>query len=243
MNKSLFFRFLTTILFAVFILGSVDALAQTRKRPVLRKKTVKKTTVVTKPAVKLYAVETGEKLHVRMNDTLSSKTARVGDTFKVSVLEPIYSNTGAILIPVGSTVMGKVTALQPPQKGGKPATIDVSFYELRIPNGTRRAINGSLTELDEKGGKSDTEGTVSGKKMEHRKIIFIGGGGTGGAILGGLIGGGKGAIIGGIIGAAGGFGGEKLTKGPEAEVKAGTEFGVYLNQGISLPKFVESENQ
>jgi len=30
-----------------------------------------------------------------------------------------------------------------------------------------------------------------------------------------------------------------LLKGPEAEVKSGTEFGVYLNQSISLPRFVE----
>ena len=29
------------------------------------------------------------------------------------------------------------------------------------------------------------------------------------------------------------------TKGPEAEVKSGTEFGIYLNQAISLPRFAE----
>ncbi len=241
MKKNYYFAFITMALCAVFMLGSIDSFAQTKRKPVLRRTTVKKTTVVKKPAVKLYAVATGEKLHVRMSDTLESKTSKVGDTFKATVLEPVYSNTGAMLIPVGSTVVGKVDSVQRAQKGGKPGTIDVSFYKLVIPNGVTRTINGSLTELDEKGAKSDAEGTVSGKKMAHRKIIFIGGGGAGGAVLGGLIGGTKGAIIGGIIGAAGGFGGEKLTKGPEVEVKAGTEFGVYLNQGISLPKFVEVE--
>ena len=30
-----------------------------------------------------------------------------------------------------------------------------------------------------------------------------------------------------------------LTKGKEAEVMSGTEFGVYLNQSISMPKFAE----
>jgi hypothetical protein len=30
-----------------------------------------------------------------------------------------------------------------------------------------------------------------------------------------------------------------LTKGEEAEVRSGTEFGIYLNQSISMPKFAE----
>jgi len=127
------------------------------------------------------------------------------------------------------------------QKGGKPGTIDVSFTRVRLPNGTTRRINGSLTDLYTDDAKSDVEGTATGDKMKHRKIIFIGGGGAGGAVLGGAIGGGKGALIGGIIGAAGGFLGERYTKGEEAEVRSGTEFGVIINQGISLPRYAEIE--
>ncbi|MBV9242202.1 MAG: hypothetical protein JO314_09365 [Acidobacteria bacterium] len=74
----------------------------------------------------------------------------------------------------------------------------------------------------------------------NRKVVFIGGGTVGGVLLGGAIGGGKGALIGGLLGAAGGFAGDRLTKGPEAEVKSGTQFGIYLNQGISLPRFAET---
>ena len=47
-------------------------------------------------------------------------------------------------------------------------------------------------------------------------------------------------LIGGIIGAAGGFIGQRYTKGENAEVRSGTEFGVYLNQRISLPRFAEA---
>jgi hypothetical protein len=101
-------------------------------------------------------------------------------------------------------------------------------------------VNGSLTDIEEGKTTSDNEGTVSGRKMNNRKAIFIGGGAVGGAILGGAFGGGKGALIGTLLGGAGGYAGERLTKGPEAEVKSGTQFGVYLNQAISLPRFGET---
>lgn len=215
----------------------VDASAQTRKRrPVIRKKTVVKRA----PAPRLYTVARGENIRVRMNSTITSKTARVGNTFTTNVTEPVYSSNGVVVIPEGSKVFGRVDAVVPARKGGKPGTIDVSFYQVRLPNGVTRRINGSLTDLSSDDAKSDIEGTASGDKMKHRKIIFIGGGGAGGAVLGGAIGGGKGALIGGIIGAGAGLLGERMTKGEEAEVRSGTEFGVILNQAISLPRFAEA---
>jgi hypothetical protein len=174
-----------------------------------------------------------------MNETISSRTARVNDRFTATVTEPVYSETGVIVIPVGSTVTGRVDSVRQARKGGDPGSIDASFVDVRLPNGTRRAINGSLTNLSTKQAKSDAEGTASGDDRKNDKLIFIGGGAAGGAILGGAIGGGKGALIGGILGGLGGLAGERLTKGEDAEVRSGTEFGVYLNQSITMPKFAE----
>jgi LysM repeat protein len=185
----------------------------------------------------LYTVETGAVIRVRMNETLSSKNAKSGDTFTTGVTEPVYSNNGVVVIPAGSTVVGRVDSAKPAKKGGDPGTIDVSFTEVRLPNGKTRVINGSLTSLDTKTAKSDNEGTASGDDRKNDKIIFIGGGAGGGAIIGGIIGGGKGALIGGILGGLGGLAGERLTKGEDATVKSGTEFGVMLNKSVSLPKF------
>ncbi|MFN6962866.1 MAG: hypothetical protein ACK4S4_03780 [Pyrinomonadaceae bacterium] len=218
--------------------GSIDTFGQTRK-PVLRKRTTTKR-VVRKPAVPLYSVASGTRLHARINETLSSKTARVGDRFTATVTNDVYSSNGVLLIPDGSTLTGRVDAVQPAKKGGKPGAIDVSFVSLRLPNGSTRAINGTLTDLTSDDAKSDVEGTARGDKMKHRKVIFIGGGAAGGAVLGAAIGGGKGALIGGLLGAGGGFLGEKLTKGEEAVVQSGTEFGVYLNQPLSLPRYAEA---
>lgn len=238
MNK--WAKYITTAVFAIALLatGATEISAQARKKPVIRKKT----TAVKRPVTtaRLYTVPAGKRIRVRMEDTISSKTAKVGDRFSVVVREPVYASTGAVVIPEGSELVGRVDSVVPARKGGKPGTLDMSFVQVVLPNGSKRAINGSLTELVSDDAKSNNEGTASGDKMKHRKVIFIGGGGAGGAILGGAIGGGKGALIGGLLGAGGGFLGEKLTKGEEAEVRSGTEFGVHLNRAISLPRFAES---
>ena len=224
-------------LLALFIgISALPAYSQSKK-PILRHRTVAKKKVIYR--VPVYMVGTGTTMRSRMNETINSKMARVGDTFTATITEPVYSTNGVVVIPVGSTVTGRVDTVRPASKGGNPGEISVSFVRVRMPNGKTHAINGSLTDLEGKT-TSDNESTATGKKMGNRKLIFIGGGGAGGAILGAAIGGGKGALIGGLLGAGGGFLGEKMTKGPEAEVKSGTEFGVYLNQAISLPKFAEA---
>ncbi|MET0752109.1 MAG: hypothetical protein ABWZ66_01995 [Pyrinomonadaceae bacterium] len=240
MKKLFSFRLLAAILGMFLVFGAADTFAQVKKKPVLKRKTtVKKKVVVKKPVIPVYTVSSGEKFRVRMNETLSSKTARVGDRFTTTVTEPVYSNTGVIVIPTGSKVIGRVDSVTAAKKGGDPGTISVSFNQVELPNGVRRAINGSLTDLDTKKAKSDNEGNASGDDRKNDKIIFIGGGAAGGAILGAAVGGGKGALIGSILGAGAGLLGERLTKGEDAEVKTGTEFGVYLNQSISLPKYGE----
>lgn len=229
MKKLLIYSILPLLL-TVFAAGlTTDVSAQTKKKAVAKRP----------PAPKLYTVAAGKRIRVRMNETLSSKTAKVGERFMVTVREPVYSTTGAVVIPEGSELVGRVDAVVPAKKGGKPGTIDVSFIQAVLPNGRKRVINGSLTELNSDAAKSDSEGTASGDKMKHRKVIWYGGGAAGGAILGAAIGGGKGALIGGLLGAGGGFLGERFTKGEDAKVESGTEFSVYLNRAVSLPKFVE----
>lgn len=224
--------FISTVMFA----GAFDVSAQVKRKPVIKKKV----TTVRKPvAAKLYTVPSGKKIRVRMNETISSKSARVGDRFTVIVTEPVYSTGGVIVIPMGSELVGRVDSVKAARKGGNVGEIDASFIQVVLPNGAKRAINGSLTELTSNDAKSDSEGTASGDKTKHRKVKFIGGGAAGGLLLGAAVGGGKGALIGGILGGVGGLIAETQTKGEEAEVKSGTEFGVYLNQSVSMPKFVE----
>ncbi|HKR11709.1 MAG TPA: hypothetical protein VJT15_06615 [Pyrinomonadaceae bacterium] len=190
-----------------------------------------------KPRIKYYRVNTNQAFHVRMSDTLKSDESRIGDTFSTTVVDPVYSANGVELVPSGSTIAGRVTAVQKAKKDGNPGSLSVVFYSLRLPNGRSAAISGSLTDLDAGKTTSDNEGTASAKKTSKRNLKFIGGGAGGGLLIGALAGGGKGAAIGAGVGAGVGFLAKKLRKGSEAEVKSGTEFGVILNRPISLPAY------
>ena len=225
------------VLALIVLIGASDTFAQ--KKPVLTKKRPVAKKVVVVPAVPMYTVDTGTIIRARMNSTIDSKSAAVGNTFMSTVTEPVYSSTGVVVIPTGATLTGRVTSVKKAAKGGEPGQIDVSFVSVKLPNGNVRSINGSLTDLESGKTKSDNEGSVSGSKMKNRKIVFIGGGAAGGAVLGAIVGGGKATAIGAILGAGAGFLGEKFLKGPEAEVKSGTEFSVFLNQAIKMPKFAE----
>lgn len=190
-----------------------------------------------KKKVVYYSIKSGTVIRVRMENELNSSKSRVGDTFRTTTRDPVYSSGGVELIPAGSTIYGRVNSVQPARKNGKPGTIDVGFTSVVLPNKRKAAISGSLTSLDASGTTSDNEGTATGKKTSHRNAKFIGGGAAGGAIIGAIAGGGKGLAIGAGVGAVGGFIGKKLKKGDEAKVKSGTEFGVFLNRGISLPRY------
>lgn len=234
MKKLSSIKFTIAVLIGLFAFSSVELLAQ--RKPVIRR-------TPTKRVSSTATVERGTRIRVRMNEALSSKTNQVGDSFTTTVTEPVYSSTGAVVVPVGSTVTGRVNSVTKAKKGGDPGSIDVAFTRVRLPNGTSRNINGSLTDLDTDKAKSNNEGTASGDDRKNDKIIFIGGGAAGGAVLGAAIGGGKGALIGGLLGAGAGLLGERFTKGEDAQVKSGTEFGVYLNQSISLPRYAEASNE
>jgi len=203
-------------------LGSVNLnIAQTKKKK--------------RPATPVYySVAANTVMRARLDTELNSEKAFVGQTFSSTLVDPVYSRNGVMLAPQGSKVMGRVTAVQRARKNGEPATMDVQFYSLHLPNGVHTAINGSLTQLDSSGGTSDNEGTVSAKKTSHRKVKFIGGGAAGGAVIGAIAGGGKGAVIGAGIGAVTGLIGGRVKKGSEVKVKSGTEFGVITNRAVSM---------
>ncbi|MDT4969712.1 MAG: hypothetical protein QOJ64_4449 [Acidobacteriota bacterium] len=220
------------ILIGLIAFSALPAAAQRRRvrRPVRR--------VATAPAVppvRYHSLAANTVIRVRINQEISSRNARVGDRFSTNVTEPVYATGGVEVIPVGSKVWGRVASVR--QAGRRtPGNISVSFYQVELPNGVSRSINGSLTSLQADDVNSDNEGTVTGRSNRKRDAVFIGGGAATGAIIGAIAGGGKGAAIGAILGGGLGTGARVYENEQDADVKSGTQFGVILNQSVSLPK-------
>jgi type IV secretory pathway VirB10-like protein len=63
-----------------------------------------------------------------MNDSISSRTARVGDRFTVTVREPVYSNTGVVVIPEGSEIVGRVDSVMPARKAASQERLTSALF-------------------------------------------------------------------------------------------------------------------
>lgn len=232
-----FSRTLTSALILLALIAStvIPALGQTRRRPSLRRRApVRRVVKPPVPVVVYYNVNAGQTIRVRMNQNITSETARVGDQFTTTVVDPVYAS-GIEVIPAGSQITGRVMTVNRAARKSKAGTLGVHFVSLRLPTGIARAINGDLTDVTANGVNADNEGEVSGRSATKRNVVFIGGGAATGALIGAIAGGGKGAGIGAIVGGGLGAAGAMFSKGHEAEVKSGTEFGVVLNQTLSLP--------
>jgi type IV secretion system protein VirB10 len=251
MKKRLLTLFVALLIAAVAPVAESIALAAQRKtcncKPTLRRRTAKRpvravrakattaktAAAVVGPVVATYTLPENQVFTLRMNDPLTSKTARIGDRFRTTVMVPVYAS-GVEVVPAGSIVEGRVTAVSPARSRGRAGSIAVSFDNLVLPDGTRHKIEGDLTDVQ--GGESevDNESSVSGRSSETRQVVFVGGGGVVGAVLGGVMGGGKGAGIGAAVGAGAGVAGAMLSKGKEAEVRRGTEISMMTTRPVTF---------
>jgi hypothetical protein len=208
------------VMFLTFGMASVNpGVSKTAKRP------------------SYYSIRTNRVMRVRLNRDLDSERESVGNKFSATLVDPLFGKGGVILAPQGSRVGGRITNVRRAQKKGQPAALDVEFVSLRLPNGARIPINGSLFDLSTSGATSDNEGQITADKTSHRKAKFIGGGAAGGALIGAIAGGGKGLAIGAGAGALAGAITGRLKKGHEVKIKSGTEFGVIVNRAFALPEY------
>jgi hypothetical protein len=204
------------LVFLVVSVSSVDFQGQSKRRAKPRPKVT--------PPPPHYTVPVNTVLRLRINERLSSKTARVGDQFRSTVVDPVYAK-GFQVIPPGSIVVGRVTHVEKASRKSNAGSLNVEFSEVELPNSKSYPLNGSLSASS----NTDNEGEVEGGSSRNRNIAFIGGGAVVGALINGAAGAG--------IGAGAGIAGALLSKGKEAEVKPGTEFNMILNQKLVLPEY------
>ena len=152
-------------------------------------------------------VASGTPIEVRVNSTISSKTASVGQSWSGTVESDVYSGN-RVVIPAGSTVNGTVVAARDAERGDR-AMLKLGMSSV-VANGRSYRVRGS------------SESIVAGS-TRARNLGAIAGGTAAGAIIGKAVGGsGKSTIIGGLIGGAATTGAVAASKGYQVVIKPGT---------------------
>jgi hypothetical protein len=182
-------------------------------------------TPIAQPAL---PVPAGTALMVRLDTTLATFSNRVGDPFQARVTQAVIVN-GATVIPVGSTVEGRVTKVTEPRRiSGRP-TLGILPEAVILPSGERYYLDATLTDTNIRDTDVNEEGQFKGQSHDRRDTLEAGGGTAGGMLIGGLIGGVPGVLIGGAVG-AGSATAHWLAKHRSAILPAGTQLTLELNR-------------
>ncbi len=138
------------------------------------------------------------------------------------------------MIPIGTTVEGRVTkATEPRRIAGRP-TIAIFPETVVLPNGDRFMLNASLVDTNRgRGTDVNQEGQFKGAGHDGKDLTEIGMGTGGGMLVGGLAGGGKGFLIGGAVGATATVA-HWLGKHRSAMLPAGTELVMELSRPMTM---------
>ena len=165
-----------------------------------------------------FIIPNGESLIASLNDDLSTRNAREGQTFTATVRQPSRYE-GAIL-------EGRVTHME---RGGRVtgrSELSLTFDNIRMRDGRTYRFAGILESVRMQNGdvvQVDNEGAVKDDNQTTKTVQRTAIGTAVGAIIGAIAGGGKGAAIGAIIGAGGGAGSVYIQGRDDLDLARGTE--------------------
>jgi len=172
------------------------------------------------PAAQI-TVQAGTSLPIRIDHSISVKTARVGDPFNGELVEPVSDATGRVVLPKGTQVSGVVDAAH--RRGRFKGASNLS---LRL---TSMTLKGQQYELK----TADLSRSKKGKGKRSAAMI---GGGTGlGMLVGGLAGGGKGMLIGSLVGGGAGTAGAAFTGNRDLTIPAESVVHFRLVRDLVVP--------
>lgn len=161
-------------------------------------------------------IPVGTEFDVRLQGSLSSRTAQVEDRFEATTMVDLMQGN-SVLVPAGSVMRGVVSSVTKTTRLERKGVLTVAFDRITV-NGRSHAIRATVTQAIESEG-------IKGEKAK------IGAGAGVGAIIGGILGGFKGALAGILIGGGGTI---AATEGKDVELPAGTVLRVRLDSPVVL---------
>jgi len=160
-------------------------------------------------------LEAGTEIQVRLEDRVSSATARREDRLEATVAAPVRSR-GSVVIPAGTRVQGVVQTVERGERPSKAGRLGLSFHAIYLDERTRTDMKTRVVSLQEEIDRGD-----QAKKAGVGAVL--------GAVLGSMIGGKKGAVIGVL---AGGAGGVLAKSGEDVVLPAGTILTLSLDREL-----------
>jgi hypothetical protein len=101
-----------------------------------------------------------------LKNPASSATSKVGEPVRALVVEPVYDRTHTLVVPQGSTLVGRVSVAKPAQSLGRNGKLRFSFQQILFPEGSGQSVDSALAgaTTDKRQDLSiDAEGTVTPK--------------------------------------------------------------------------------
>ncbi|HZA98216.1 MAG TPA: hypothetical protein VE399_05520 [Gemmatimonadales bacterium] len=174
------------------------------------------------PAPTAASLAAGTSLTAATTAEIRSHKNKVGDTVTAKIAADVKDRSGRVVIPAGSTVALKVTAIKESEnKSDTTGTLTLQPTSVSI-NGRSYPIVATIQGVNTR---------LEGRKTNAGDIAKVGGGAAAGAILGRVIGGSsKGAVIGGVIGGAVGTQRAVETKDRDIVLPAGTSVTLVLDE-------------
>ena len=167
----------------------------------------------------------GATMDAAATDTISSRTAKVGDAFSARIVEDVKNAKGQVVIPAGSMVHGSITAVKPAPNPRTPGTLTLSVASVTV-RGASYPIEASVDSI---------ETIHKGRGVTSGDAAKVGAGAVAGAVLGRVLGGNKkGTIIGGVVGGVAGAGVANATKDSDIILPAGAHIIIRLTKELAV---------
>jgi hypothetical protein len=103
-------------------------------------------------------------VHALLTRDLTSARAHAGDPVDALVVEPVFDHDKQLVVPQGSTLIGKVTSAKAARSFGRNGKLRFTFQQVRFPEGFGRAVEGSLAGAATEKSQNltlDAEGTIT----------------------------------------------------------------------------------
>ena len=172
-----------------------------------------------------FTVPAGTHLDLTIDDELSSRKNKPGDTFTAKVAMDVRDASGTVVLEQGATVNGNIVAVKPAPNRRTPGTLTLA-----------------LSTIETDGKQFPIRATIDSVASEHRRqgidsrdAVKVGAGAAAGAVVGQILSKNtKGTVIGAVVGGIAGAGVAAETKDLDIVIPDGAHISATISEPLKV---------